>query len=127
MIQASSVGIGIMGKEGTQEALASDFIIYRFAFLRKLLFVHGRYNYLRTSKVVLISFYKNLACILPLCWYGVFSRATGQSIFEAIMLSMFNTFYTSLPPFAIGLLEKDAPQHCLMHHAEAYHEFSQLH
>merc|ERR1719382_2404599 len=47
MIQASNVGIGIMGKEGTQAALASDFIIYRFAFLKKLLFVHGHYNYLR--------------------------------------------------------------------------------
>jgi len=67
MIQSSNVGVGIMGKEGTQAALASDFIIYRFNFLKKLLFVHGRYNYLRTSKVVLICIYKNLACILPLC------------------------------------------------------------
>jgi len=67
MIQASNVGIGIMGQEGTQAALASDFIIYRFCFLKKLLFVHGHYNYLRTSKVVLICIYKNLACILPLC------------------------------------------------------------
>lgn len=67
MIQSSNVGVGIMGKEGTQAALASDFIIYRFSFLKKLLFVHGRYNYLRTSKVVLLCIYKNLACILPLC------------------------------------------------------------
>jgi len=127
MIQASNVGIGIMGKEGTQAALASDFIIYRFAFLKKLLFVHGHYNYLRTSKVVLICIYKNLACILPLCWYGMYSNATGQSFFEAMMISMFNIFFTSLPPFTCGLLEKDAPQDSLMNYPEAYHDFSQIH
>jgi len=127
MIQASNVGIGIMGQEGTQAALASDFIIYRFCFLKKLLFVHGHYNYLRTSKVVLICIYKNLACILPLCWYGMYSQSTGQTIFEASMLSMFNLFFTSLPPFVCGLLEKDAPQDCLMTYPEAYHDLSQVH
>jgi len=127
MILSSNVGIGLMGKEGTQAALAADFIIYRFCFLKKLLFIHGRYSYLRTSKVVLICIYKNLACILPLCWYGMFSQATGQTLFEAIMLSMFNMFFTSLPPFICGVLEKDAPQECLLNHPEAYYDSSQIH
>jgi len=127
MILSSNVGIGIMGKEGNQAALAADFIIYRFCFLKKLLFIHGRYCYLRTSKVVLICIYKNLACVLPLCWYGMFSHATGQTLFEAMMLSMFNMFFTSLPPFICGLLEKDAPQVCLLTHPEAYYDSSQIH
>jgi len=127
MIQASNVGIGIMGKEGTQAALAADFIIYRFCFLKKLLFVHGRYSYLRTSKVVLICIYKNLACVLPICWFGMYSQATGQTLFEAMMLSMFNVFFTSLPPFVCGLLEKDAPQECLLSFPEAYYDSSQVH
>jgi len=127
MIQASNVGIGIMGREGSQAALASDFIIYRFSFLKILLFIHGRYNYLRTSKVVLICIYKNLACILPLCWYGAYSQATGQTLFEASMLSLFNVFFTSFPPFFCGLFEKDVPQDCLIAYPEAYHDFSQLH
>jgi len=127
MILSSNVGIGIMGKEGNQAALAADFIIYRFCFLKKLLFIHGRYSYLRTSKVVLICIYKNLACVLPLCWYGMFSHATGQTLFEAIMLSLFNIFFTSLPPFICGLLEKDVPQECLLTHPEAYYDFSQIH
>jgi len=127
MLQASNVGIGIVGEEGTQAALASDFAINRFSFLKRVLFVHGHYNYIRTSKVVLMCIYKNLACILPLCWYGMYSRATGQTVFEASMLSMFNLFFTSLPPFVCGLLEKDVPQHCLMSYPEAYHDFSQLH
>lgn len=127
MIQASNVGIGIMGKEGTQAALAADFIIYRFCFLKKLLFVHGRYSYLRTSKVVLICIYKNLACVLPLCWFAMYSNATGQTLFEAMMLSLFNVFFTSLPPFVCGLLEKDAPQDCLLTFPEAYYDSSQIH
>merc|ERR1719397_1543081 len=95
VIQASNVGVGMMGKEGNQAALASDFIIYRFCFLKRLLFVHGRYSYLRTSKVVLICIYKNLACVLPICWFAMYSKATGQTLFEAMMLSSFNLFFTS--------------------------------
>jgi len=127
MIQTSNVGVGIMGKEGTQAALASDFIINRFSFLKNLLFIHGRFNYLRTSKVVLMCIYKNLACILPLCWYGIFSQATGQTLFVAAMLSLFNVFFTSFPPFFCGIFEKDAPQDCLIAHPEAYYDSSQLH
>jgi len=127
MIQASSVGVGMMGKEGNQAALASDFIIWRFCFLKRLLFVHGRYSYLRTSKVVLMCIYKNLACLLPLCWYGIFSQATGQTLFEAMMLSMFNVFFTSLPPFVCGMFEKDAPQDCLLYFPEAYYDSAKVH
>merc|ERR1719397_2314983 len=36
-------------------------------------------------------------------------------------------FFTSLPPFVCGLLEKDAPQICLMSYPEAYHDLSQVH
>merc|ERR1719273_2082357 len=101
MIQSSNVGIGVMGKEGTQAALAADFIIYRFMHLKKLLFVHGRWNYLRTAKVVLFCIYKNLACILPLAWFAIFSASTAQTIFEPLILSLFNLFYTSFPPFLV--------------------------
>lgn len=53
MIQAAHVGIGISGLEGMQAVMASDFAIAQFRFLTDLLLVHGRWSYLRISKVLL--------------------------------------------------------------------------
>jgi len=51
MIQEAQIGVGISGKEGRQAVNSSDFAIAQFRFLKRLLLVHGRYNYRRTSKV----------------------------------------------------------------------------
>lgn len=58
MIQEAHVGIGITGKEGLQAARTSDYSIAQFRFLLKLLLVHGRWNYIRTCKYVLATFWK---------------------------------------------------------------------
>lgn len=42
MILEADVGVGIVGKEGMQAALASDFSINQFAYLKKLILWHGR-------------------------------------------------------------------------------------
>ena len=47
MIQEAHVGVGIRGKEGQQAVLASDYALPRFAYLERLLLVHGRWNYNR--------------------------------------------------------------------------------
>ena len=53
MIQEAAVGVGISGKEGLQAVNASDFAIARFRFLKRLLLLHGRWNYRRICKVIL--------------------------------------------------------------------------
>ena len=63
MIQEAHVGIGITGKEGSQAARVSDYSIAQFRFLNKLLLVHGRWNYIRTSKYVLATFWKRAAVL----------------------------------------------------------------
>jgi hypothetical protein len=45
------VGIGISGNEGQQAVNASDFAVAQFRFLKRLLLVHGRWDYRRNSKV----------------------------------------------------------------------------
>jgi phospholipid-translocating ATPase len=57
MIQEAHVGIGISGKEGMQAARTSDYSIGQFRFLQKLLLVHGRWNYIRTAKYILGTFW----------------------------------------------------------------------
>ena len=49
MIQAADIGVGIVGKEGKQAALASDFSILKFKDVAMLLLWHGRLSYTRTS------------------------------------------------------------------------------
>ena len=58
MIQEAHVGIGITGKEGLQAARTSDYSIAQFRFLVKLLLVHGRWNYIRTCKYTVGTFWK---------------------------------------------------------------------
>ena len=42
MIQTATIGIGIMGKEGTQASTMSDYAVPNFQSVRRLLFWHGR-------------------------------------------------------------------------------------
>jgi phospholipid-translocating ATPase len=44
MIQAASVGVGIVGKEGRQASLAADFSITQFNHIQSLLLVSSFLN-----------------------------------------------------------------------------------
>ncbi|GME68297.1 unnamed protein product [[Candida] boidinii] len=107
MIQSADVGVGITGKEGLQAARTSDYSIAQFRYLLKLLLVHGRYNYVRTSKFVLCTFYKEMLFYLTQLLYQRYTLFTGSSLYESWSLSMFNTLFTSLPVLCIGMFEKD--------------------
>jgi magnesium-transporting ATPase (P-type) len=73
MIQEAQVGVGISGKEGRQAVNSSDFAIAQFRFLRRLVMVHGRWNYRRLCKCILYSFYKNIVLTFMLFFYGFYS------------------------------------------------------
>ena len=53
-----------MGNEGMQAVNASDYALARFRYLLPLLFLHGRWNYRRISRVILYSFFKNFLLVL---------------------------------------------------------------
>ena len=99
MIQAANVGVGLMGKEGTQASLAADFVVHRFRHLTRLLLVHGRYAFLRTSLVSLLSLYKNMALMLTICcFYNLWALFTAQTCFDAWLMSAFNLLFVALLP-----------------------------
>ncbi|XP_030386345.1 probable phospholipid-transporting ATPase IA isoform X1 [Scaptodrosophila lebanonensis] len=106
MIQKASVGIGISGVEGLQASCASDYSIAQFRFLKRLLLVHGAWNYARISKLILYSFYKNVCLYVIELWFAVYSGWSGQILFERWTIGLYNVVFTALPPFAIGLFEK---------------------
>lgn len=78
MIQEAHVGVGIMGKEGTQAVRAADYAFGEFKFLQRLLTVHGRFHYLRMANLILFSFYKNLVFITIQWYFGFVNDWSGQ-------------------------------------------------
>ncbi|KAI9803259.1 MAG: hypothetical protein M1825_002050 [Sarcosagium campestre] len=106
MIQAAHIGVGISGMEGLQAARSADVSIAQFRFLRKLLLVHGAWAYQRVSKVILYSFYKNIALYMTQFWYAFQNGFSGQVIYESWTLSYYNVFFTVLPPVAMGLFDQ---------------------
>lgn len=120
MIQSADIGVGITGKEGLQAARSADFAIAQFRFLLKLLLVNGRYNYVRTSKFVLVTFYKELLFYLTQCIYQRNTLFSGTSMYELWSLSMFNTLFTSLCVICIGMFDKDLRPATLLAVPELY-------
>ena len=120
MIQTAHVGIGITGKEGLQAARTSDYAVAQFRFLTKLLLVHGRWNYVRTCKYIVGTFWKELLFYLTQALYQRWNGYTGTSLYEPWSLSMFNTLFTSLPVICMGAFEKDLQAATLLAVPELY-------
>lgn len=120
MIQEAHVGIGITGKEGLQAARTSDYSIAQFRFLTKLLLVHGRWNYVRTCKYTVGTFWKEMLFYLTQALYQRWNGYTGTSLYEEWSLSMFNTLFTSLPVIFLGIFEQDLTAATLVAVPELY-------
>merc|ERR1719215_1986633 len=108
MIQEAQVGIGIAGREGRQSVNNSDFAIAQFQYLQRLLFVHGRWNYLRACKFTLFTFWRNMVQVLIMFSYTFFSGFSGTVLFEDWLRLSFNGF-GSIPVLAVGAFDQDVP------------------
>ncbi|KAI1710667.1 cation transport ATPase (P-type) domain-containing protein [Ditylenchus destructor] len=126
MIQAANVGIGITGEEGLQAASASDYSIGQFQFLRRLLLVHGTWNYDRSVKVILYSFYKNICLYIIELWFAFFSAFSGTTIFERWTIGTFNVLFTALPPIVLGLFDRPISDTMMLKHPSFYQTFQKL-
>lgn len=120
MIQAAHVGVGISGVEGLQAARSADVAIGQFRYLRKLLLVHGSWSYQRISKVILYSFYKNIALFMTQFWYSFQNSFSGQVIYESWTLSFYNVFFTFLPPFVLGIFDQFVSARLLDRYPQLY-------
>lgn len=122
MIQAAHVGVGISGLEGMQAVMASDFAIAQFRFLTDLLLVHGRWSYIRISKVVAYFFYKNLTFTLTQFWFTFRTGFSGQRFYDDWYQSLYNVIFTALPVIVVGLFEKDVSASLSKKYPQLYQE-----
>jgi magnesium-transporting ATPase (P-type) len=81
--------------EGRHAANAADFAIAQFRFIVPLLMEHGRFNYIRCSKLVLYSFFKNLMLVSVLFYYCAYSGFSGTIPLNSIVFSGYN-FYLGI-------------------------------
>ncbi|ORY60272.1 P-type ATPase [Pseudomassariella vexata] len=120
MISAAHVGVGISGKEGLQAARVADYAIAQFRFLQRLLLVHGRWNYVRTAKFIIATFWKEMFFYLPTALYQRYNGYTGTSLYESWSLTVLNTLFTSLCVIVPGVWEQDLSAQTLLAVPELY-------
>ncbi len=97
----------------------SDYAFAQFAYLQRLMLLHGRWNYRRISILVVYSFYKNIALVITQFWFGIQSQFTGQSLYDGFVGNIYNVFFTS-GILVTAVLDKDASERILMAHPELY-------
>ncbi|KAH9991321.1 phospholipid-translocating P-type ATPase [Xylariaceae sp. FL0662B] len=120
MISASHVGVGISGKEGLQAARVADYAIAKFRFLQRLLLVHGRWNYVRTAKFTIATFWKEMFFYIPAAMYQRYNGYSGTSLYESWSLTVLNTLFTSLCVICMGIWEQDLGAETLLAVPELY-------
>ncbi|KAF2083432.1 P-type ATPase-like protein [Saccharata proteae CBS 121410] len=107
MIQEAHVGVGIVGEEGRQAAMSSDYAIGQFRYLTRLVLVHGRWSYRRLAETIANFFYKNLVWTFALFWYQIYDNFDCSYIFDYTYVIMYNLAFTSLPVIVMGVLDQD--------------------
>ncbi|KNC54448.1 uncharacterized protein AMSG_10443 [Thecamonas trahens ATCC 50062] len=120
MIQAAHIGIGISGNEGMQAVMASDYAIAQFKYLKRLLLIHGRWNYQRISKLILYSFYKNMTFVMPQFWFALSSAFSGQTLYHSNYIPLFNVLFAGLPIIILASIDQDVSHESSLEFPELY-------
>jgi phospholipid-translocating ATPase len=107
MIQTAHIGVGLYGREGYQAASGADFAISEFKQLKRLMFVHGRWNSRRIAFYIMFYFFKNILFTLPQFLYAFVSGFSGETIWEDWYLLLFNSAITALGVCMYSVFEQD--------------------
>ena len=90
-----------------QAAQNADFAVRQFSFLHRLLFVHGRQNYINKAEMVLYCMYKNAMLTFPQVFFAFFNGFSGHSFYDDLYIANFNFLFTAVPYLARVLFDQD--------------------
>ncbi|KAF9929708.1 hypothetical protein FBU30_001276 [Linnemannia zychae] len=107
MIQAANIGVGIAGQEGMQAAMASDYSITQFRFLRKLILVHGHWGYMRIAEMILNFFFKNVIWVATVLWFQIYCGFSAMLFYDYTFVSLYNLMLTAVPVLVLGATDQD--------------------
>jgi len=120
MIIEAHIGVGIGGNEGTQAVRCSDYSISEFKFLKRLLFIHGRWGYRRISLFICYYFYKNIILVFTELYFVFFSGYSAQIFFPDFLPMCYNAFWTSWPCVINYSIEKDVDHEASLNYPILY-------
>lgn len=121
MIQSANVGIGIVGKEGKQAALASDISVTQFSHILRLFFWHGRSCYKSTAKVAQFVIHRGvILTVMQAVFSGIFYVAP-ITLYKGGLTVGYSTIFTMFPVFSL-VLDHDVSSQVAMMYPELYKE-----
>uniref|UniRef100_A0A7S3CJ81 P-type ATPase C-terminal domain-containing protein n=1 Tax=Strombidium rassoulzadegani TaxID=1082188 RepID=A0A7S3CJ81_9SPIT len=113
MIQEADVGLGIVGKEGMQASLASDFSLIQFSHLKELILWHGRMSYQRSAKLSQFIIHRGMIISFIQAIFTMIFFSVTIPIYNGYLILGYSTVYTSLPVFSLVLDEDVDREICL--------------
>jgi len=123
MIQAADVGVGIIGKEGKQAALAADFSMTQFSFLGRLLLVHGRNSYKRSASLSQFVIHRGLIISSMQAVFSAVFYFASVALFPGFLMVGYATIFTNFPVFSL-VLDKDVSSEIAMTYPELYKDLT---
>lgn len=119
MIMSADVGVGIVGKEGKQAALASDFSVSKFKHLKDLLLWHGRNSYRRGAVMSQFVIHRGLIISVMQIYFLTFFGFIMVPLFNGFLMLGYSTIYTMLPVFAL-IFDNDVDRETAMKYSILY-------
>ncbi|XP_077982097.1 putative phospholipid-transporting ATPase IIB isoform X2 [Glandiceps talaboti] len=119
MIQAADAGIGIVGKEGKQAALAADFSITQFKHVGRLLMVHGRNSYKRSAALSHFVMHRGLIISVVQAVFSSVFYLSSIALYQGFLTVGYATVYTMFPVFSL-VLDEDVSAETAMLYPELY-------
>ena len=120
MIRAAHIGVGIIGKEGTQAVNNADYAISQFRYLTRLILVYGHHGYRGITLAALLIFYKNVLFTLIQYLYTFVCGLSGTRNQSYLAIFWYNTALTAFGPLLLAVFDKDVTD------ANCY-QFPQIH
>lgn len=69
--------------------------------------MHGRWNYMRISDMILYFTYKSLLFTVPRFLFSFTNAFSGQPIYDDYYIALYNVVFTALPLIIRALFEQD--------------------
>ena len=101
MILTADVGVGIVGKEGKQAALSSDFSIDKFKHLINLLLWHGRNSYKRGAVMSQFVIHRGIIISIMQIYFSLIFYYAPVPMFGGFLILGYGTIFTMFPVFAL--------------------------
>lgn len=107
MVKEARIGVCIKTSDGTYTQQVCDYLIPDFKDLGRLLFVHGRWAYLRICDLILILFFRNVLFTVPQVMFCFYNGYSMTSLYTEWQMIYFNLFITAIPVVARAIFDKD--------------------